>query len=1028
MRKFSCLLLILISFFFGFLSVSAGVCEGKTMYDSGYCYLGTEYQYPAKNTTNTYKNRYYAKNGSSGYLGFAYEATTGTFSGSTEYAFCLDPAMLDPNSYRYGREIDILKSKYDKDVYKVYQYYVSSVISAKKSGTYEANKQKYLAFTDVLFRIYTAAYGYDLGIDKDSPYYYYSVLPYIIGNNKTALRNQVGSSVDSLYSNTNTSGSCKVTDKNLSKFSSCGTGWASSKDVIDEEYGVKTYFNTVFNGSNLWENPLTVTPKVETDSNGNYIFSFEVKFKKDSYVYFGDTYDYDIGYGRAFFNFLNFTINGVNYDSSYGTTVIPKTSISASNGSNANDTITYKLTMTKEKYDEVKTTNGKVDVKMKYKTYHPMSSDNVFVNYLHPRTENFSSTHQRMIVFTKFDGEKSVGISSNISTSCIQDGNTFKVNGASKSLEEYITACGCSSVNYDVLNNTNKTIYNNANCQQTKITVTSDLNSCDISPDKQDYEIKYTEERKINDYCSLTCTETVNINSLVSKNQNLSVKAGMYFKLPQYPELISTKTCTVDVKYTQWQNKYNEIIRNLPDLYNSKEYYRAASKLPDSTCRCNCTPCGDRVCCETCTRHNYKTEYNSSRYFNSAISYLDVKRDTFEYCKNDRIVSARATTLSAYNDAIAELNKLLNDLNTCTNTIKNMGLTNDEYYTFNNLMNFYYEQEYSKSSIGVKYNDERPKNVSDAEFVFDSVNETNSGVYIPSLRNYYSGINTDGSGKAILIGDSGIAQYNREVKYIYDDSRSNTLKYADSYTGEISSLKSSLKNPIELGYVYDIDITAKAKEYENYYQFLALGDENKIYNHFKQGKLVNGVSSSLDDLKRVCDYKVTNELMETGDSGEESTKLNIVYRIVDPTNIDPNGRKGTDLGFKNWDNTKGEVVSEAIKNDTFNPGNLEYSFELNSATLKEIREFNEVNNYSDFNLDCNSKGNECTSQFIKDAYSGSGLIFDKPFASDVSGSNRWKYMNYNESIGKWEIKLYNSGDMSETLFESLTEKLGGITP
>ena len=39
---------------------------------------------------------------------------------------------------------------------------------------------------------------------------------------------------------------------NLNNFSSCGKSWASSKTELND---VKTYFNNVFNGNMLWENP-----------------------------------------------------------------------------------------------------------------------------------------------------------------------------------------------------------------------------------------------------------------------------------------------------------------------------------------------------------------------------------------------------------------------------------------------------------------------------------------------------------------------------------------------------------------------------------------------------------------------------------------------------------------------------------------------------------------------------------------------------------------------------------------------------
>ena len=103
--------------------------------------------------------------------------------------------------------------------------------------------------------------------------------------------------------------------------------------------------------------------------------------------------------------------------------------------------------------------------------------------------------------------------------------------------------------------------------------------------------------------------------------------------------------------------------------------------------------------------------------------------------------------------------------------------------------------------------------------------------------------------------------------------------------------------------------------------------------------------------------------METVTVGDDSSKLNIVYRVVDPKNIDPNNRLlEDDKGFKNWKNHI-DIKEEIENEDTFNPKNIEYSFELDSKTIKDIRQYNSSNIYSDFNLDC-EEGNKCESDFV----------------------------------------------------------------
>ena len=43
-----------------------------------------------------------------------------------------------------------------------------------------------------------------------------------------------------------------------------------------------------------------------------------------------------------------------------------------------------------------------------------------------------------------------------------------------------------------------------------------------------------------------------------------------------------------------------------------------------------------------------------------------------------------------------------------------------------------------------------------------------------------------------------------------------------------------------------------------------------------------------------------------------------------------------------------------------------YIIELNPARIKEIREYNNTTTYDDFNLDCDSDGNNCKSKFIRE--------------------------------------------------------------
>ena len=232
-------------------------------------------------------------------------------------------------------------------------------------------------------------------------------------------------------------------------------------------------------------------------------------------------------------------------------------------------------------------------------------------------------------------------------------------------------------------------------------------------------------------------------------------------------------------------------------------------------------------------------------------------------------------------------------------------------------------------------------------------------------------------------------------------------KYVEVSTGKISTTYVENKS-IKLGYVYDIDVSAIPKsDNKTYYAFSKLGaSDNKIFNHFKDG----------DEIKRYCTYEITNDIIgcEDGNCDDEGSKLKVVFRIVDPNNIDPNSRFGTGEGFKNWDNDKGKATKAKIENDdTYNPKNLEYSFSLDSATIKAIRNYNSNCDgnecdpivYSDTKtsyseLECDENGLYCKSKFITTALSDN-TIFGKKFALNTNGRSTWKDFTTNE--GKYYI-------------------------
>ena len=640
---------------------------------------------------------------------------------------------------------------------------------------------------------------------------------------------------------------------------------------------------------------------------------------------------------------------------------------------------------------------------------------------------------------------------------CLTQKCTYTKNGSNynfvdkkgnftSSYEEFINSgCGCYDGNVLSLKNQFSDIYS-AECPSTPptIKVSTNLKKCNVTDSTENYEIKYEETKNINSYCNLTCVETINFNDVYGK---YSVKAGKYFELGKYPTLTANKNCSVDVKYSDWYDDYEEIATAQANYISETNKYNAVM---------NAEPVPEQCYCDLSGCHYadlYKTSYTQYTYSGGNFNSISVPL-SWGGCDNDSEPSIDSTANSKFGETIGKINALFNDLKYCSEYLAYLDgtekiskiTTEKEYYTFNNELKYYYYQDYSKS--GRKRNDEKEKNIDDSELVSKSLASVQSGNYLEYTTNtkqykYFNGIN---SIKNETVGKDNYNTITREVKLKFEYAPKEK-KYVDIYTAEISKKASDLSNPLFIDNVYDIDITAKAKtDNENYFSFTALGDDNQIYKWFEANKEVefyNGKrSAEKEDLNRHCTYEIINDLFETCEDSNCDSKLNVVYRSVDPKDIDPNNRLLEDnQGFSNWKNTKGQTIKAKIESDakkdiTYSPENLEYSFTLDSATIAAIRGYNkdQDNIYDKWNNDLYTcvNGNECISKFITQANSGTFKDENnkdvKQFAKDISGREKWKYMTYNSSTNEWSIENYDREEMTQTLFLEYKEKLGGLTP
>ena len=1010
-NKFIYSIFIIVTFFLFRIGVNADICSNFDLVSgSDYCV--------ANNLSYTYINGPEWSNSS---IGHVYQINSSTFSSTysssvgtvaTEYGFCMDPGLSSPPTsasssikYKYFRGLN-LNTKWDQDFYKTYQYYVEQV---GKNG----KQNKYLEAVDVAIRTFAIDDNVSLGKTYAmAKGWIADVYPYMLGNATSVTRTSKSNSGKKFY-------------------------WGESSH---HEY-FKSFYDAIKTRENnkWWSNPLTITPTVTFDKDSEtYIFNFEVKFTNATSKYFDNSDsslingDYNIGNGDAFFSY-ELKINNGTYSPSGNALDYTGGGTISKWTSNPNSTRNIYLKMSKDIYEAILEQSGEVVVNLEYSTYHAMSSDNVFLNYMNDRTSNLASTYQRMIVFSKYIEKKIINSDGSVDEKpeynvCSQVGNKFYYGSNEVGIEEYESKCTCANINKTQLTNINiKKLVENLCPTVHKEEYTSTLGSCDTEiVDGKNSVTRYTETNinNNNKYCTVTCNEEINISNFAS---HFTTTAGQYFEFATYPSLIANKSCKVGVDYTDWKGDYTLLLDEQINALNKLVFDRAVRSPSTKTVSCSC----GYMCVYTATKYtaNFDVYYQRNNYiypYKDSTSWGGCAGtsapSTNSESTNLAILSEKYDNITSHFEKLKKCNKYLDTLG----TVSSVDAKN--FYQFTADLGFYYQQTYSSSSIGTRWNNNKANGeVDDSKFNLsnDSTTpKTQGGTYRNFINDNTGYIYISSTGAINQTYYAGIGVYNdysitRNVGYEYRYSPS-ILKYVYSHTGKITSSNISNKT-FDLGYVYDTDVSAVAKnDNKTEYRFSSLGDKNKIYEHYTT------------NLKRKCTYEITNEIINTC-TGNDCSKLDIVFRIVDSNNIDPNSRLGTTEGFKNWDNIKGKTVLSTIQSDdTFNPDNLEYSFSLDSASIKKIREYNsncdatgscDPVKYSDTEtsyseLSCNDSGNECTSKFITELAKSSGA-FGKNIATNTDGRNKWKYLIYNTSTNNWSIEVKDAGDMLSSTFKSL---------
>lgn len=221
--------------------------------------------------------------------------------------------------------------------------------------------------------------------------------------------------------------------------------------------------------------------------------------------------------------------------------------------------------------------------------------------------------------------------------------------------------------------------------------------------------------------------------------------------------------------------------------------------------------------------------------------------------------------------------------------------------------------------------------------------------------------------------------------------------------------KTTAQDALDIGYVFNVQITNYQGEYETWFtiknnghlEIVPTGAEKnesnvqyRINEYLEQhASEFTDQANDIDALKAFsskciyCNREVIYQRNCITCEDDENFKPNYIYRSVNPSDIDPNNRADTgDLG-NNWSNPKGKAAEDRITSlgkadaiyDDYTKENLEYEFNLSTKVMQEIKKSNKATNYYDFGLKCNEYGKECVSSFVDD------------YASYTEGRNKYKY-------------------------------------
>lgn len=544
-------------------------------------------------------------------------------------------------------------------------------------------------------------------------------------------------------------------------------------------------------------------------------------------------------------------------------------------------------------------------------------------------------------------------------------------------------------------------------------TTVSDSNDSD----SKEYTHKY------NEYCSLTCAETIDFKLPGAVN---SVIAGRYWTWePQQITLKGTRTCEATVSINKFysdlginsngklddnydsinsiSNKYANnkvktstdsnrgLVRQLEDLKNAYNAYGQIKQQGyGDTVESHHETCGQAPNTYSCNyTYCHKYEYTVDITGETFVSYNGDCRNsdhdpTKDWKTNQYTLEAAKTAVKNKYELIKKnVDRKINNVNNCSNDLIN--LSGSLKYNFSPTVTFSYNDEnYNNAFINKNFIMEEQESTSPDKGTV----KTEDGII-----EYYDNIdnNSKQNHSYTTKGDDSSNRITWTKTLIYKNPVEFFVNYSESNLGILQWNKSKISsNSYSMGNIFPVSLkeTSGTKTYTLAFSYLGVDKNGERSNKF--GRLVKTIDNKTKASKSLdyyCTYDVKNDVTNP-------TKANFYYRNISLNNFDPNQRlKNNKLG-KNWSNEKGQATISEINNSGEEIYEKpEYSYTLTPENMQKIKSLNKA-------LEINGETNESTLSNSDKGYSN----FDMYLAS----SNLPNENQDNETVSDYNVKYWKS--------------------